>query len=77
MEHAPGPIIAKVAPGAQDDSERQGIPWWRACEWMMLADGRMKEAFRGRNCSPRSIAQYRRFAQNDVGQLPSKDENWG
>jgi len=46
---------------AQTDPERRGILWWRACEWMMLADRRMKEAFCGRDRSPRSIAQYHRF----------------
>lgn len=38
-----------------------GIEWWRAVEYLALADSRLKDVFCGRDRSPRSIAQFHRY----------------
>jgi hypothetical protein len=43
------------------DYERPGIVWWRRLEALALADSRTKEAFCGRDRSPRSIRAYHKF----------------
>ena len=35
--------------------------WWRALMWLSCAENRLKEAFCGRDRSPKSIAQYHRW----------------
>lgn len=48
-------------PDAAHDPERPGILWWRALEYLALADSRMKEAFICGDRSPASIKQYHKF----------------
>src|ERR1700752_4975873 len=38
-----------------------GIPWWKALEYLALADSRLKEAFCGRDRSPDSIRLYHEY----------------
>lgn len=38
-----------------------GIQWWRALEYLALADSRLKECFCGRDRSPASVRLYHRF----------------
>lgn len=42
-------------------TERLGIRWWKAAEWLMLADNRLKDCFCGRDRSPAAIRQYHKF----------------
>ena len=35
--------------------------WWRALMWLSCAENRLKEAFLGRDRSPKSVAQYHRW----------------
>jgi hypothetical protein len=35
--------------------------WWKALQWLALADSKMKDLFVGRDRSPRSIAMYHRY----------------
>ena len=35
--------------------------WWKALQWLALADSRLKDLFCGRDRSPRSIAMYHRY----------------
>lgn len=46
---------------AVTDRERLGILWWRALEYLALADSRLKECFCGRDRSPASVRLYHRF----------------
>ena len=48
-------------PDAATAPERPGILWWRALEWLALADSRLKDVFCGRDRSPRSIRQFHKF----------------
>lgn len=54
-------------PGAADDPERRGILWWRALEFLALADSRLKDCFCARDRSPASIAQYHRWKLKMLG----------
>jgi hypothetical protein len=38
-----------------------GIEWWRAVEYLALADSQLKEVFCGPDRSPRSIRQYHKY----------------
>jgi hypothetical protein len=38
-----------------------GVEWWRCLEYLALADSRLKDAFCGRDRSPRSIKQYHKY----------------
>lgn len=38
-----------------------GIEWWRAVEYLALADSRLRDVFCGPDRSPRSVAQYHRY----------------
>jgi hypothetical protein len=38
-----------------------GIEWWRALQYLALADSRVKEAFIGGDRSPRSIRLYHQY----------------
>lgn len=38
-----------------------GLHWWRLAEYLMLANNRMKDAFLGRDRSPRSVRQHDKF----------------
>lgn len=47
-------------PGAALDPEH-ALHWWRLCEFLMLANNRTKDAFLGRDRSPRSVRQHDAF----------------
>jgi hypothetical protein len=40
--------------------------WWRSMMWLSCAENRLKEAFLGRDRSPRSVAQYHRFRMDVI-----------
>jgi len=48
-------------PSAATDPNRIGIEWWKALEWLALADSRLKNIFCDRDRSPRSIAAYHKY----------------
>jgi hypothetical protein len=52
---------------ATDPNRHPGMEWWKRHEWLSISDNRLKEAFCGRDRSPRSIAQYHRFRLNVIG----------
>lgn len=39
----------------------KSLGWWRATEYLMLANNRLKDIFCGRDRSPASIRQYAKF----------------
>src|ERR1700676_5793027 len=47
-------------PGAALDP-KHALQWWRLCEFLMLANNRTKDAFLGRDRSPRSVRQHSAF----------------
>jgi len=42
--------------------------WWKALQWLALADSKLKNLFVGRDRSPRSIAMYHRYRLTIVAQ---------
>jgi hypothetical protein len=67
MERAVGDLVTsareffEMRSESASDYERPGIVWWRRLEALTLADSRLKDAFCGRDRSPRSIRAYHRF----------------
>jgi hypothetical protein len=51
----------KIDPAMATSCARIGIEWWKAAEWLMIADNRMKDAFCGRDRSPQSIRLFHRW----------------
>jgi hypothetical protein len=41
--------------------------WWKAVMWLSCAENRLKEAFCGRDRSPRSVAMYHRWRMSVLG----------
>jgi hypothetical protein len=50
-----------LRPDAATDMEQPGVLWWRALEYLALADSRLKDIFCGRDRSPASIKQYHKY----------------
>jgi hypothetical protein len=42
--------------------------WWKALQWLALADSRLKDLFCGGDHSPRSIAMYHRYRLTSVAE---------
>jgi hypothetical protein len=53
--------FSKIDPAMATCSAQLGIEWWRAAEWLMLSESRLKEAFILGDRSPRSIAQFHKY----------------
>ena len=47
-----------------------GYQWWKALMWLSCAENRLKEAFLGRDRSPKSIAQYHRWRMTIIYNRP-------
>lgn len=47
--------------GVEPTDPLKSIPWWRALQFLALADSRLKEAFICGDRSPASIRQYAKF----------------
>jgi len=45
-------------PDLATDSQRPGILWWRALQWLALADSHLKDCFCGQDRSPQSIQRF-------------------
>jgi len=52
---------------AEGSSAVHGYRWWRAMMWLSCAENRLKEAFCGRDRSPRSVAMYHRWRMSVLG----------
>jgi hypothetical protein len=44
--------------------------WWKALMWLSCAENRLKEAFLGRDRSPKSIGQYHRWRMTIIHNRP-------
>jgi len=53
--------FSKIDSAMATCGERIGIEWWRAAEWLMLSESRLKEAFILGDRSSRSIAQFHKY----------------
>ena len=47
-----------------------GYQWWKCLSYLSLAEDRLKEAFLGRDRSPKSIAQYHRWRMSIIYNRP-------
>ena len=52
---------AIMSRGVDPVDPEKSLGWWRATEYLMLANNRLKDIFCGRDRSPASIRQYARF----------------
>lgn len=52
---------------AEGPSACHGYRWWKALMWLSCAENRLKEAFCGRDRSPRSVALYHKYRMRIVG----------
>jgi hypothetical protein len=52
---------------AEGPAAYHGYGWWKALMWLSCAENRLKEAFCGRDRSPRSVALYHRWRMRIVG----------
>jgi hypothetical protein len=47
-----------------------GYQWWKCLSYLSLAEDRLKQAFLGRDRSPKSVAQYHRWRMTIIYNRP-------